>query len=96
MNNEALILKGKDASEVTLRTHASSKTSPKVTRKTISRMSNGRTALEVRERMCQKETILSELYENDKCRVLNNMTEIRIVNSKDIVISSEKGDMKGQ
>ena len=82
--------------EATLRTQASSKTSPKVTRKTISRMSNGRTTLEVRERMCQKETILSELYENDKCRVLNNMTEIRIVNSKDIVISSEKGDMKGQ
>ena len=85
-----------NASEVTLRTEASSKTSPKVTRKTISRMSNGRTTLEVRERMCQKETILSELYENDKCRVLNNMTEIRIVNSKDIVISSEKEDMKGQ
>ena len=85
-----------NASEVKLRTEASSKTSPKVTRKTISRMSNDRTTLEVRERMCQKETILSELYENDKCRVLNNMTEIRIVNSKDIVISSEKGDMKGQ
>ena len=46
--------------------------------------------------MCQKETTLSELYENGKCRASNNMTEVCVVNSKDIVISSEKGDMKGQ
>ena len=46
---------------------------------------------EVRERMRLKEGVLREPHENNKCRVLNNMTEIRIVNSKDYAMSSEKG-----
>ena len=35
-----------------------------------------------------------ELYENDKCKVCNSMTEMRIVNSNDIVMSSEEGNWK--
>ena len=62
----------------------------------MTNMSNGQTTLECEKESARKENVLCEPHENNRCMVLNNMTEIRIVNSNDIVISSEKGDMKGQ
>ena len=43
-----------------------------------------------------KRTALCELRENDKCRVPNNLTEVRVVNSKDCVMSSEKENLEDQ
>ena len=80
-----------NVSKVTLRTQAPSKMSPKVTQETMTKMSNGRTTLEYKKECARKETVLCEPHENNRCRVLNNMTEIRIVNSKDYAMSSEKG-----
>ena len=46
--------------------------------------------------MCPKETILCELHEHAKCKVPNNMTKVCVVNSKDYVVSSEKGNLEEQ
>ena len=43
-----------------------------------------------------KETVLREPHESNKCRVLNNMIEIRIVDSKDRVMSNEEGNLEEQ
>ena len=37
---------------------------------------------------------LCDLHENDRCRVPNNMTEIRVVISKDRVMCSERGNLE--
>ena len=58
--------------KATPKTQASSKTSPKVTRKTRSKINNGRNTLKNETDYAPKETTWSELYENDKCGVPNN------------------------
>ena len=79
-----------NVSKTTLRNQTPFKTSPKVTRKTMTKMSNGRITLEYNKECVRKETVLCEPHGNNRCRVLNNMTKIRIVNSEDIVMSNEK------
>ena len=44
--------------------------------------------------MRPKGTALCELHENAKCMVLNNMTEICVVNSKDHVMCSGRGSLE--
>ena len=39
---------------------------------------------------------LRELHGNAKCRVPNDMTEVCVVNSKDYVMSNEKGNLEEQ
>ena len=76
-------------SEVTLRTQTLSKTSPKMTRKTISKMSNGRTTLKYRKER-PKEATLCELHENAKRRVLNDMTEVCVMNPRSMSCAVER------
>ena len=66
----------------------------KATRETMTKMSNGQTTLECEKESARKENVLCEPHENNRCMVLNNMTEIRIVNSKNIVMSSEEGKLE--
>ena len=44
--------------------------------------------------MHPKETSLCELHENAKCRVLNNMIEICVVNSMDYVMCRGRGSLE--
>ena len=48
----------------------------------------------VQEGLRPKETTLREPHENNECRVLNNMIEIRIVNSNITVMINEKGNLE--
>ena len=79
-----------NASETTLRIRAPSKTSPKVIRRSMSKMSNGRTTLEYGQNASKRDS-LCELHENAKRRVPNNMTKVCVTNSKNYVMCSERG-----
>ena len=62
----------------------------------MTKMSDGRTTLEYKKECVWKEIVLREPHGNNRYRVLNNMTEICIVNSKHIVMSNEKGNLEEQ
>ena len=69
---------------------------PKVTRRSMSKMSNGRTTLEYKKEMCPKETVLRKLYENAKCKVPNSMIEIYVMDSKNHVMCNGRGSLEEQ
>ena len=77
--------------KATPKTQASSKTSPKVTRNTRSKINNGRNTLKNETDYAPKETTWFELYENDKCGVPNNTIKVCVVNSRDCVMCSGIG-----
>ena len=82
--------------EATLRTQASSKMSPKVIQKTISKMSNGRTTLENGKDYTRRRLSYVNHMRMTGVGCSNNMTEVHVVNSKDIVMSDEKGNLEEQ